>query len=167
MMSSSNDVDVIALRRGCIILLDIPPGTAITLDGVTRITPPPSTSSSTSSTSGMIIILDNILSSSTDAHFHLLIVKKNSANNGGGHALPVGFILVPTTTIMNEKIGATTSATTTDDDGYYDWTFVRKYDVYNEEISNNRIATFKNIFNAIVNLKITDAEKSLKEDVIK
>ena len=42
-----------------------------------------------------------------------------------------------------------------------------KNDISNEEISNNRIATFKNIFNAIVNLKITDAEKSLKEDVIK
>ena len=42
-----------------------------------------------------------------------------------------------------------------------------KNDISNEEISNNRIATFKNIFNAIVNLKITDAEKSLKEDIIK
>ena len=135
MMSSSNDDVVIALRRGCIVLLDIPPGTAITLDGVTRITPPPSTSSSSSSTSGSMIIIDNIPSSTTDADFHLLIVKKNSANNGGGHALPVGFILVPTTAIMkNEKIGATTA---TEYDGYYDWTFVRKYDVYNEEISNN------------------------------
>ena len=42
-----------------------------------------------------------------------------------------------------------------------------KNDISNEEISNNRIATFKNIFTAIVNLKITDAEKSLKDDIIK
>lgn len=138
MISSSNDV-VITLRRGCIILLDIPPGTAITLDGITRIiTPPPATSSSTSSSGGGMIIIDNIPSSSTttDTDFHLLIVKK-SVYEGGGHALPVGFILLPT--IMNEKgdAAATTVTTTTDDDGYYDWTFVRKYDKYNEEISND------------------------------
>jgi A1 cistron-splicing factor AAR2 len=71
-----------------------------------------------------MVIIDNIPSSTTDTDFHLLIVKKSNTlhNNGGGHALPVGFILVPTTTV--------------DDDGYYDWTFVRKYDIYNEEISN-------------------------------
>ena len=45
--------------------------------------------------------------------------------------------------------------------------FYDKNDISNEEISNNRIATFKNIFTAIVNLKITDAEKSLKDDIIK
>jgi A1 cistron-splicing factor AAR2 len=74
-----------------------------------------------------MVIIDNIPSSTTDTDFHLLIVKKSNLTNinGGGHALPVGFVLVPTPTA------------TIDDDGYYDWTFVRKYDVYNEEISNN------------------------------
>ncbi len=42
-----------------------------------------------------------------------------------------------------------------------------KNDISNEEIFNNRIATFKNIFTAIVNLKITDAVMTIKDDTIK
>ena len=137
-------------------LLDVPPGSSITLDGVTRLTPAPSSSSSSSSSSAArrlsslpsssfdrgLWIIDGIPSSSSstsnstsssgeengDGDFHLLVVRPGTAD-GGRRALPVGFVLT------SPSGGAASS----DDNGGCCWTFARRYDVRIEEMSDEAV----------------------------
>ncbi|KAL3756066.1 hypothetical protein ACHAWU_002645 [Discostella pseudostelligera] len=104
-------------RGGCMILQDIPPGSAITLDGVTRVTPPSSLSALSSSAfdNRGLWIIDDIPSSSSSQHvsldklisdrkdssssvndFHLLVVRPGtpaakSHNNGNSNEDGGGF----------------------------------------------------------------------------
>ena len=150
--------DVVHAKGGCIILLDVPPSSTITLDGVTRVTP--SSSASTAAVSVQqqqfgtsspfhrgLWIINNI---SSDNVFHLLVVRSgnriedNTTNSASGdcRTLPVGFIISndnsqPTTTIANE-LG-------------YQWILARKYDPYTEEISNTALdeITMRNVILAM------------------
>ena len=139
-----------ALRGGCIILIDVPPGSAITLDGITRVTPssvsaassPPSLDASAPFHRGLWII-SNICSTSSE-DFHLLVVRpgtnKETKNNSGDcRALPVGFVL-----------GSPETTTTAADLGY-EWIFARRYDPRTEEMSNESVdeLTLKNLVMAM------------------
>lgn len=139
--------------RGCIVLLDVPPGSAIALDGVTRVTPSlPSSSfdrglwiiddvpTSLSHHSSMV---ENGNNKDDDNDFHLLVVRPgtpattngnnnfDNVNDGGGfrRALPIGFILTSSPSSLS---------TSTASDFGYDWVFARKYDRYTEEMSNEQ-----------------------------
>jgi hypothetical protein len=137
-------------QGGCIILVDVPPGSAITIDGITRLTPSSSSSSlpnirgssTTSSSSPLfnhgVLIISGIVpsssSSSSDDQFHLLIVRcgstKKNQRDCDIRTLPVAFILTnnkpSSNNIHNNGLG-------------YDWIFARRYDPQTEEISNNPI----------------------------
>ncbi|KAL7429834.1 hypothetical protein ACHAXM_001896 [Skeletonema potamos] len=130
-------------KGGCIILLDVPPGSAITVDGITRLTPSSSSlpnirgSTSTSPlpfSNGVLIISGILPSSSSSEQFHLIIIRcgftrKNHQRDCDIRALPVGFILTnPSCDNM-----------TCNNDVGYDWIFARRYDPLTEEISNNPI----------------------------
>mmetsp|Transcript_13358 Transcript_13358/g.29012 ORF Transcript_13358/g.29012 Transcript_13358/m.29012 type:complete len:582 (+) Transcript_13358:375-2120(+) len=137
--------DVIT-RGGCIILLDVPPGSAITLDGVTRVTPASVSAASTQPSDPSapfhrgLWIISNIDSNLTD-DFHLLIVRsgiKKDGSNASGDCrnLPVGFVL------------SSSKPTTPTEAGLgHEWVFARRYDQYTEEISNEPVdeLTLKNI----------------------
>jgi len=139
-------------RGGCIVLIDVPPGSSITLDGITRVTPSSLSSSSSAASSllsplhrGLCIIRNvpcsiSISSSSSvssdGSGFHLLVVRsgpRNDAasnnNSNGRGALPVGFVLGP------PAAAATTTSANCAEFGY-EWIFGRRYDPHTEEISN-------------------------------
>ena len=127
-------------RGGCIVLLDVPPCSSITLDGITRITPSsqPQLPSQAQGFNGGLFIIDNITSDTT---FHLLIVRpgvheKINQNHGG--SLPVGFILLSNSTSTSNNFG-------------YDWIFARRYNQQTEEISNESLdeVTSRNLMTAI------------------
>jgi len=145
--------DVVHAKGGCIILLDVPPSSTITLDGVTRVTPSLSASTAAVSTQQSpfhrgLWIINNI---SCDIDSHLLVVRSGnrkedttSITSGGDcRTLPVGFVISndtqthQTTTIANE-LG-------------YQWILARKYDPYTEEISNTVLdeITMKNVILAM------------------
>lgn len=140
------------IRGGCIVLIDAPPATSITLDGVTRVTPSTSTSDKTSLSNSTpfnrgLFIVANIPSSAAplDTSFHLLIVRcgrdlqKSSSNNGDCRSLPVGFVLTnPTATQSNSNHG-------------YEWIFARRYKPETEEMSNEPLdeLTLNNLMVAI------------------
>ena len=143
--------DVINAKGGCIILLDVPSGSSITLDSVTRITPSSSSVSAASTSSSThqhkvgapatpfhrgLWIINNIstTSAAADNDFHLLVVRSSSSKDntntscGGGdgcRTLPVGFVVSKDTTTNNvaDELG-------------YQWMLARRYDQHTEEISN-------------------------------
>ena len=123
--------------EGCIVLLDVPPNSSITLDGITRVTP--SVQSQPQGFNRGLFIVNKIPS---NIQFHLLVVRagKESTNhqNGGG-SLPVGFVLVSSVKNGNAIDG-------------HDWIFARKYDRQTEEISNELLdeVTERNLMNAII-----------------
>jgi len=148
--------DVVHAKGGCIILLDVPPSSTITLDGVTRVTP--SLSASTAAVSSQhqqlgssspfhrgLWIINNI---SSDNDFHLLVVRSGNrkegttTNSGDCRTLPVGFV------ISNDT---QTHQTTIANELGYQWILARKYDPYTEEISNTALdeITMKNIILAM------------------
>eukprot|EP00984_Skeletonema_dohrnii_P027708 scaffold17342_cov112-Skeletonema_dohrnii-CCMP3373.AAC.1 len=126
---------------GCIILLDVPPGSSITVDGITRLTPS-SPSLPNSSSTGLspspfhhngVLVISGIPTSSSDDQFHLLIVRCGSTNKQNQRdcdirTLPIGFILTNPSSHMH----------TTNELGC-DWIFARRYDPQTEEISNHPI----------------------------
>lgn len=126
---------------GCVILLDVPPGSAITIDGITRLTPSPSPSSFPFN-HGVFIISDIPSPSSSAVQFHLLLVRCGSTNNHRDRrvrgdcdirALPVGFILT------NNKPPSSYHITNDNKKSDYEWMFARRYDPRTEEISNNPV----------------------------
>ena len=145
-------------------LLDVPPGSSITLDGVTRSTPSASSSSSSSSSSSArrsslpspldrgLWIIDGIPSSSShsstpppsgDEHgggdFHLLVVRPGTAD-GGRRALPVGFVLTsPSPSPPSSSGGGGGGGAASSDDGGCFWTFARGYDARIEEMSDETV----------------------------
>lgn len=134
---------------GCIILLDVPPGSAITLDGITRLTPSSAAASSTPSSGAStpyhrgLWIISNVSYSMSREDFHLLVVRsgvsRDPNNNGGGcRAFPVGFVLAPPEIATPAVIAA---------DSGYDWIFARRYDPHTEEISDEPVdeLTLKNL----------------------
>lgn len=136
---------------GCILLLDVPPCSSITLDGITRVTPSSiSTSASRSScSSGFnrgLIIIDSISASS---QFHLLVVRcgtskeRSNHDQNHGESLPVGFVL------LSKQEGEHGVSFSTNYG--YDWVFARKYDRQTEEISNKPLddVTMRNLMLAI------------------
>lgn len=133
-------------------MLDVPPGSAITLDGVTRVTPSSMSAAAASSTPMMadssapfqrgLWIISNIFTASTD-DFHLLVVrsglnKDNTTNSGDCRTLPVGFVLMPSETSAAADLG-------------YEWIVARRYDPRTEEISNEAVdeLTLKNLVMAM------------------
>ena len=148
--------DVVHAKGGCIILLDVPPSSTITLDGVTRVTPSLSASTAAVSTQQQsspfhrgLWIINNI--PAVDNDFHLLVVRSgnrkedttNNTNTGDCRTLPVGFV------ISNDN--TQTHQTTIANELGYQWILARKYDLYTEEISNNALdeITMKNIILAM------------------
>lgn len=135
---------------GCIILLDVPPRSAVTIDGITRLTPSSSSSlpnnASGSATSSPfnhgVLIISAIPSSSSsssysDDQFHLLIVRCGSTNKHNQRdcdirTLPVGFILTNNNPSLSNNYNI-------NDLLGYEWIFARRYDPQTEEISNNPI----------------------------
>uniref|UniRef100_A0A7S2LVD1 AAR2 C-terminal domain-containing protein n=1 Tax=Skeletonema marinoi TaxID=267567 RepID=A0A7S2LVD1_9STRA len=125
---------------GCIILLDVPPGSSITVDGITRLTPS-SPSLSNSSSTGLssspfhhngVLVISGIPTSSDD-QFHLLIVRCGSTNKQNQRdcdirTLPIGFILT----------NPSSNRHTTNELGC-DWIFARRHDPQTEELSNHPI----------------------------
>ena len=133
--------DVVHAKGGCIILLDVPPSSTITLDGVTRVTPSLSASSTAAISTQQqsspfhrgLWIINNLPS---DNDFHLLVVrsgniKEDTINSGDCRTLPVGFI------ISNDN--TETHQTTIANELGYQWILARKYDPYTEEISNTAL----------------------------
>lgn len=134
-------------RGGCIILLDVPPGSAVSIDGITRLTPSSSSNSVTTPSSSSpfnngVIIISGIPSSSATSHsssgqFHLLVVRCGSTNKNQNQrdcdirTLPVGFILTPPSPSLDIN--------NSNNDSDYEWTFARRYDPRTEEISNKPI----------------------------
>eukprot|EP00986_Skeletonema_menzelii_P011836 scaffold6230_cov151-Skeletonema_menzelii.AAC.10 len=135
---------------GCIILLDVPPGSSITIDGITRLTPSSSlpntqnqTTLSPNNDNGVLIISGIPNSSPTSSsdvedQFHLLIVRcapttthKHNPRECDIRTLPVGFILTSNSSSSNNSHKNTALG--------YDWIFARRYDPQTEEISNQPI----------------------------
>eukprot|EP00956_Cyclotella_meneghiniana_P002883 scaffold3416_cov76-Cyclotella_meneghiniana.AAC.2 len=121
-----------ARKGGCIILLDVPPSSSITIDGITRVTP--NVKSQPQGFNGGLFIVNKIISSSEqDTPLHLLVVRagKETSNHHPGGSLPVGFVLLP--------------------DSTDDWVCARRYDPQTEEISNEPLdeVTTRNLMNAI------------------
>ena len=154
---------IVNAKGGCIILLDVPPGSTITLDGTSRVTPssaavsltqhPSSIGASSSSPfhRGLWIINDIPCSPSTlNDDFHLLVVRsgnikegndgEHTSNNGGDcrTSLPVGFIITPSEVDPASDLG-------------YQWILARRYDQRTEEISNEEVdeLTMRNIITAM------------------
>jgi len=146
--------DVAHAKGGCIILLDVPPSSTITLDGVTRVTPSLSASATAAVSTQQqsspfhrgLWIINNI---SSDNDFHLLVVRSgnrkedtaNSTNSGDCRTLPVGFV------ISNDNTQTQPTTTTIANELGYQWILARKYDSYTEEISNTALdeITLRNI----------------------
>lgn len=142
-LSSNTDMSTFqsSINRGggCIILLDVPPKSSITIDGITRLTPSSSLPNTqhpdnpTSSPNNGVLIISGIPTSSyVEDKFHLLIVRCGATSNSNNQRecdirqLPIGFIL-------NHHHS---SSTHTKNDLGYDWIFARRYDPLIEEISN-------------------------------
>mmetsp|Transcript_27837 Transcript_27837/g.67090 ORF Transcript_27837/g.67090 Transcript_27837/m.67090 type:complete len:626 (+) Transcript_27837:64-1941(+) len=141
---------------GCIILLDIPPGSAITLDGVTRVTPSAaaaaaSAPSATGCAAGLpfhrgLWIIGGVPRRSTpppadggggvdddNDDFHLLVVRSGVGRDGDDRRMPpVGFVL----SSPSSSSSSSSSSCAASDSGGHDWVFARKYDRRTEEISD-------------------------------
>ena len=148
---------------GCIILLDVPPGSSITIDGITRLTPsasslPNNQNESTSLHNNGVLIISGIQSNSTYSsstlqdQFHLLIVRCGATHNTHNQrecdirTLPVGFILASLSSTNNISHKLNTEFG-------YDWIFARRYDPLTEEISNQPVdeLTLNNLLLAMRN----------------
>lgn len=132
-MSSATNVT----RGGCIVLLDVPPSSSITLDGITRVTP--SSSQASTQPPGFhqgLCIVDNVTS---DSQFHLLVVRSGGQErNQNGGSLPVGFVLLSNSANSINSYG-------------YDWILARRYERQTEEISNEPLdeLTMRNLMMAM------------------
>ena len=140
-MAPENETDV-ALGGGCIILIDVPPGTSITLDGITRITPSSALSTANAQSAPFhpdLLIISHVAGSPEIDDFHFLVVRPFSAS-GDCRSLPVGFV-----------IGCSQTTTKTAADLGYGWIFARRYDPHTEEMSNEAVdgLTVKNIILAM------------------
>lgn len=125
----------VPIRGGCLILLDVPPSSSITIDGITRVTPSSQTSHPDGFNRGLFIV-DNIPS---ELQFHLLVVRSgNEKSNSNPGSLPVGFVMLSDASEGTNCYG-------------YDWVFARRYDKQTEEISNEPLdeVTTRNLVRAI------------------
>ena len=165
-MSKMNEVT--AAKGGLLILLDVPPGSAITLDGITRITPSPDQASAASSSSPLMSfgasapfhrglwIINNIPSCSCSSannnnnnndsgDFHLLVVRSgmhhNSKSNSNGSNGRGDCRTLPVGFVLTSSSSSSSSpaSSRTASEFGYEWIFARKYDPYTEEISNNEV----------------------------
>ncbi|KAL7544478.1 hypothetical protein ACHAWF_007861 [Thalassiosira exigua] len=139
---------------GAIVLLDVPPGSSVTLDGTTRVTPAVPPSSSTAQAPfpfdrGLWIVRDvpPVDEGGEGGGFHMLVVRPSVSsgrnfNGGGCGALPVGFALTSPAaadpSLPSSKIAAEAGC---------DWIFARRYDPRTEEMSSEEFddATLRNI----------------------
>ncbi|KAL9188821.1 hypothetical protein ACHAXT_007199 [Thalassiosira profunda] len=135
-------------RGGCLLLLDLPPGSSVTLDGVTRVTPrQPTAGAGASPLHRGLCIIDTIHSSSGGG-FHLLVVRPGYSKDpetypemrSGCRTLPVGFALA-------SPEGAPSSSHSSG----YEWIVARRYDPRTEEISSVPVddLTVNNMVSAI------------------
>ena len=135
----------LTLSGGLVVVIGAPPGTAVSLDGVTRVTPPETQAQGGGPTpAGGLFLIGGVPSSG----FHLLSVRcgaSATSHGRGAGSLPVGFVVAKGT----DDCSISSSDAIASDFGYH-WVLARRYDPRTEEMSAEDVdgPTLRNIIGA-------------------